>query len=126
MNVRIGRWLPFGIILIIILVMSTFMLINRRSSIYVPDTYDPAIIYADACAGCHGPRGQGSGLFNLALDSEKIKQSEISNIIRNGSLMMPAFTMIKNDALQQLVEYVAGKKFLNKNTASKKTRYFSE
>ena len=110
MSATLRRWLPFGLILIVGLVLFVYMLTNRSSSIYVPDTENPAKIYSEACAGCHGTNGQGSGLFYPALNTEKMIQAEVNRIIQEGSILMPAFRNIQGDTLQQLVKYVLEKK----------------
>lgn len=125
MNWSIRRWLPFGIIVVIIFVMFLFTL-TTRNSIYVPDTADPVVIYKDACASCHGSMGEGTELFYPALNLEKINKSEVENIIKNGSFMMPAFTLIRTDTLQRLVNFIMEKKFIEEGKVPPKRTLFSE
>ncbi len=126
MNTLFRRWLPFTVILFVVLVLFAYLLTNRSGSVYVPDTANPAKIYSEVCAGCHGTRGQGSGLFYPALDSDKMEQTKVEQIINEGSILMPQFKKIRGDTLQQLVKYVLEKKFVEKENLVPKKRHFTE
>lgn len=109
----IRRLLPFLTIFVIIVVMSTFMLISPRKSIYRPNTDDPAKIYLHACAGCHGEKGQGESFLYPNLADESLDSKEVREFILNGAVFMPSFESIEGDTLNKLVDYVVRKNFLN-------------
>lgn len=111
MNPQFKRWLPFGGLLAIILFTTVYLLGSQQPSAYVPQTDDPALIYKQACSGCHGINGQGKGLFYPALDEENFTLQEIRQKISEGALFMPAFHHIKGDTLSALAHWVQQKKF---------------
>lgn len=104
------KWLPFGLLMIIILVSLAYLFLSKEDSTYTPQTDNAAIIYREACMHCHGDIGQGSGLFYPALD-EELDRMEIYNTIQNGDLLMPAFIHIKGDTLDKLVDFIESKSF---------------
>ena len=104
------KWLPFVILLIVIVTSLAYIFLSKEDSTYIPETDDAAIIYREACRNCHGDKGQGSGLFYPSLD-EELHKAEIYNTIQNGSLLMPAFIHIKGDTLDRLVEFIESKSF---------------
>ncbi len=99
------KWLPLILILIFISVSLAYLFLSKKESKYTPITNDVAIIYREACMHCHGDKGQGSGLFYPALEKD-LSEHDIYKKIKNGALLMPAFTHIKGDTLDKLVEYI--------------------
>jgi mono/diheme cytochrome c family protein len=99
------KWLPFIVLLVLILVSLSYLFLLKEDSEYVPQTDKAAIIYREACKHCHGEEGQGSGLFYPAFD-ERLDSQEIYEVIQNGALLMPAFNHIKGDTLDMLVKYI--------------------
>ena len=104
------QWLPFGLLMIIILVSLAYLFLTKEDSTYTPQTDNVAIIYREACMHCHGDKGQGSGLFYPALD-EPLDREEIYDTIKHGDLLMPAFIHIQGDTLDRLVEFIESKSF---------------
>jgi len=99
------RWLPLGLLLTFILAATAYLFLSKEKSKYIPRTNDPALIYREACLHCHGNKGQGSGLFYPAFENN-LNKDEIFNTITNGSLWMPAFSQIRGDTLDKLIEYI--------------------
>jgi len=106
------RWLPFIVILLIALLSGIYLLLNTTRSTYYPQTDQPGVIYREACAGCHGARGEGEHLIYPELAKEVLNRGRAQQLIMNGSMMMPAFIYIKGDTLKALLDYVVGKKFI--------------
>lgn len=104
------KWLPFGLLMIVIAASIVYFFFSKENSKYIPETDDAATIYREACMHCHGDKGQGSGLFYPSLD-EELDKSEIYNSIQNGALLMPAFIHVKGDTLNRLVEYIQSRSF---------------
>ncbi len=65
------------------------------------------VYLAKGCVGCHGSERQGNGgipaLVNL---SNKFKQPDVVQIIKNGRGAMPAFSQISEDEVQALAEFL--------------------
>lgn len=99
------KWFPFILILIFITASLAYLFLSKEDSKYTPKTNDAATIYHEACMHCHGDKGQGSGLFYPAFEKD-LPEREIYKKINNGALLMPAFTHIKGDTLDKLVEYI--------------------
>lgn len=108
---QLRKWLPFLIILVIIAFSTIYLIFGQQRSAYFPKTDDPAVIYGEACSGCHGKNGEGEGLIYPALDEEEFTAKEVRQKITEGALFMPAFTHIHKDTLDSLVNYVSEKKF---------------
>ncbi len=111
MNPQFKRWLPFGGLVAIIIFTTVYLLGSQQPSAYLPQTENPAVIYKQACSGCHGARGEGTGLFYPALHEETFTAKEIERKIREGALFMPAFRHINGDTLKVLVRWVKDKQF---------------
>ena len=102
------KWIPFTVLLVIAILI-IFYLIGDGESDYTPKSSDPALVYSEACNGCHGPEDRsGPDLAEKTLTEFKVK-----NIVRNGSGRMPAFPLIPDSTLDSLAIYVAGKRFID-------------
>jgi len=101
----IKKWFPFFGLVIVIVISSVYLLFSSRTSDYQPRTDDPLQIYREACAHCHGDKGQGTGLLYPAFKNN-LKMEEISRAITKGSFLMPAFPNIKDDTLQVLIRFM--------------------
>ena len=106
------KWLPF-IVMISIAIISFISLVFFPDATYKPQIDDPDQIYYEACSGCHGENGQGSGVFYPAFDSLSISRKQIGKNIVNGGWLMPKFKHIHGDTLKKLVEYIYHKKYDN-------------
>lgn len=59
------------------------------------------------CVGCHGSERQGNGgIPALVRLSQKYKQPDVVQIIKNGRGAMPAFSQISEDEVQALAEFL--------------------
>jgi mono/diheme cytochrome c family protein len=107
------RWMPFIVIIIVLLITTAFLFLNRQEVYYRPQTASPAVIYREACQYCHGDKGQGTGLLYPGFDDEDLTMEKIRHSIQNGALLMPAYVNITGDTLQALVKYIYHKEYLN-------------
>ncbi len=110
MKQTIKKWIPFIVLITIVIVTAIYMFLSTLKSTYIPVTDKPGQIYREACSGCHGVQGEGKGLFP-ALADESIKTLHIEDIVKNGALMMPAFKHLRGDTLSRLADYVSRHKF---------------
>lgn len=106
------RWVPFLVILGILMITMAYMFLNRQTVYYTPQTDNPAVIYREACQHCHGDKGQGTGLLYPAF-GDKLTPETITEIIRNGSFLMPAYVNITGDTLKTLSLYIYDRGYLN-------------
>ena len=111
--IKIKKWVPFVLLLLIMATSLVYLLLAEQDSAYFPQTDDPATIYHEACKHCHGESGEGTGLFYPDLSEENLSKDKIRKVIINGEMFMPAFKSIKGDTLEHLVEYVFDKKYIN-------------
>ena len=110
MRHKIKKWIPFIVLITIVIISAIYMFLSTLNSTYKPTTDNPGQIYREACSGCHGVQGEGKGLFP-ALAEESFKKKHIEEIINGGALMMPAFELLRGDTLSNLAEYVRLHKF---------------
>jgi len=109
----VKKWIPFILILIIAVSTSFFLFIGGEAS-YISHTTDPAVIYRDACTGCHGIAVTKSEFLTPNLAEEKLLSTEVKTVIKDGTWRMPSFPAITDTVLDRLADYVANKKFLTK------------
>jgi len=105
------KWIPFAILLITALISAVYLILTGQTRSYLPQNADPAVIYQEACAECHGKQGEGSGWFYPALGETEISREEVVEIIRQGAFMMPAFPQIPDTTLLRLSAYIIKKGF---------------
>ena len=105
------RWLPFVGILVIVFISSIYLFYTQQHSVYVPQTDNPAQIYQEACASCHGENGEGTGLFYPALTEEEFTVQKIRKYITTGELFMPAFSHIHGDTLDSLIQFIYNREY---------------
>jgi len=98
------------------LIISVYFLLTGQTNTYRASTNDPAAIYRDVCAECHGEQGEGKGLFYPALGEKEISRQEVIEIIREGAFMMPAFPLIPDTTLRKLSRFVMEKGFKKPGT----------
>ena len=106
------RWLPFILLILTAIFFSVYFFLFDRINLYKPQTSNPAVIYREACADCHGAKGEGSGLFYPELQGIALTAKEIKQFVRNGALLMPSFPNIPDSVLQKLSEYISDEKYL--------------
>jgi mono/diheme cytochrome c family protein len=114
MDIAVKRWMPFSMLISAAILSSVYFLLTGRTNEYRPDTNDPAVIYLEACAECHGEQGEGQGLFYPKLGKKKIGRTDVIEIIREGAFLMPAFPQISDTALKNLSAYIMEKHFSEK------------
>jgi len=105
------RWMPFIILILSAVGLSGYFFFTGKTSVYRPTIHDPAIIYREACAECHGQKGEGEGLFFPGLMDTSIARKDVIEAVREGRFMMPAFTEIPDSTLKNLVVYIINKGF---------------
>ena len=63
-------------------------------------------LYADHCASCHGPSGQGLSGPGFAGISTRLTEDELVDVVRNGRNAMPRFAGVLLDAeIEAIVDY---------------------
>ena len=105
------KWLPFGFLIFAALLSSLYFFLSTQSSEYQPLTNDPAIIYRETCAECHGKYGEGTGLLYPALGEKVISRKDVIEIIRDGALLMPSYPQIPDTTLRLLSRFIMEKRF---------------
>jgi mono/diheme cytochrome c family protein len=105
------RWLPFTILVLGIIALMIFLIFTGQDDDYVPLSSDPAVVYKEACARCHGERGQGERFLYPDLSEEYIEIEKTVYIVRNGELFMPAFPNIPDSTLNRLAEFIAKQRY---------------
>ena len=109
------RWIPFIVLISFIVVLSLYMFVIDQVDTYSPKTTEPAVVYREACARCHGEKGEGSAILYPALSGQHDIPEDVLRIVRKGATFMPSFPNIPDSVLAGLAEYIAGKKYLNGN-----------
>ena len=107
------RWLPFVVIILVMIYSFFSFLVFGENEPYFPKTINPKIIYSEACAQCHGERGEGSGILYPAFDSEDLTLELIRQNIEEGTWRMPKFSHIQGDTLNKLIEFIYKNEYLN-------------
>ncbi len=67
-------------------------------------------LYQQACAQCHGKRGEGVVNVTPTLRGRGLPPERIKAQIQKGSVKMPAFPFIQGETLERLARYVSGLK----------------
>lgn len=69
-------------------------------------------IYQMRCQACHGADREGSSMFGNVPALTKVKESldrtEMINIVKNGRGVMPAFSMLEESEIENVVDYLRG------------------
>lgn len=90
-------------------VLLTVLLSYRKGRVgSLPETTDPATLFRQVCAQCHGATGEG--LTNIAppLRGRSLPIASIKETIQRGRGRMPAQPLIRGEILEELAGYVAG------------------
>ena len=69
-------------------------------------TGDGAAVYAQACAVCHGARGEGKGSLGNPLRGRALPLAYIKEVVKQGKNKMPALPHIRGEALENVARYV--------------------
>jgi len=109
------RWALFIFLISLVAILSLYLFLVDQTDMYIPDVADPAVVYGEACARCHGESGQGGGILYPGLSGNRDSPDEVQHIVRNGASFMPAFPNIPDTVLVRLAEYVARKKYLQRD-----------
>lgn len=113
MKAVIKKWLPFIVIVSVIIISSAGLFLSESANPYRPGTNNPSQIYREACAQCHGIEGEGSGLIYPSLGEDDLTIDEIKNVITEGAFLMPAFININGDTLEALGRYILERQYKN-------------
>ena len=105
------RWLPFILLISIVIIMTIRFFVYGRTDPYNPQTSDPQLIYSQACSGCHGEKGEGSGFLYPNLLDSTLSRQKIIEAVRDGNMLMPAFPMIQDTSLSKLARYLTNENF---------------
>jgi mono/diheme cytochrome c family protein len=104
------KWIPFIVIVIVVFSLGVFLFLTGQPDMYVPTSSNPAVVYREACARCHGEKGEGGGFLTPAFRDASLTKEKAQNIIRDGEMFMPSFPQIPDSTLNFLVEYLIKKK----------------
>ena len=63
-------------------------------------------LFAQACASCHGDKGEGKFGFLLSVAGSELSTGEIVQKIRQGGHVMPAFPNISDAEALAVAEYI--------------------
>ena len=108
---NLKKQLPFIVIILIVIIVLMRMLVYGSASPYQTENTDPAVIYQEACSGCHGTQGIGVQFYIPDLADESVTIDEVKTKVKNGGLFMPAYKKLNEIQTAALSEYVAGKNF---------------
>ena len=111
---KINRWIPFIFMLTMALISIFYLVFYGTTESYKPFTDNPAVIYREACARCHGNKGEGSQVLYPALQQSGYTVNGVKETIESGTWLMPGFKNIKGDTLTNLAEYIIYNKYLDK------------
>lgn len=111
MSKNIKKWIPFATMLSLAVFSFVYFIIAAGEDAYQPLSDDPKTIYREACAECHGERGEGVGVLYPGLADEAYSREKIKQSISEGSWRMPRFKNIKGDTLDLLVQFVFSKSY---------------
>ena len=75
---------------------------------YEPTTDDPAVIFQEACARCHGEAGEGGDGIGPRLVGAGAPPEKVMEQVAEGIGRMPRFPNIRGQALENLAVYVEG------------------
>ena len=75
---------------------------------YTPTTDNAAVIFEEACARCHGPKGLGGDTKGPRLAGRAVNRDEAKRQVVEGHGRMPRFPNIGGGALENLADYVNG------------------
>jgi len=89
--------------------VGTLVVLSLYSGVdnYQPDTDDPAVIFQEACARCHGEGGRG-GDVGPRLAGRGEEPEEVVEQVQEGKGRMPRFPNLGGHALRNLSAYVNG------------------
>lgn len=74
----------------------------------VGGTVDGKLVYAQNCAACHGPNGEGGTAPKLAGSPALRNEAALRQIVLNGAAGMPAFPQLEGKQLDALVKTLGG------------------
>ena len=72
---------------------------------YQPNTASGRVVYLEACAKCHGAKGEGTALAP-SLKAKRIPSPWVQARVETGTGRMPRFPNIKGEALKNLSRFV--------------------
>jgi mono/diheme cytochrome c family protein len=105
------RWTPFIGLIVIVIIILIRMVLHGSVSKYESASTDPALIYKEACSGCHGLQGKGVHFYIPDLATATLMAEEVHSTILKGGLFMPSFGKLKNVQIEELSTYVMNKNF---------------
>ncbi|MFQ5915743.1 MAG: c-type cytochrome [Nitrospinota bacterium] len=87
------------------LILSLVQGIPIQQDRYQPNTASGSVIFLQACARCHGAKGEGTALA-VPLKGRKIPPERVQAQVSSGAERMPRFPNITGEALKSLSEFV--------------------
>lgn len=95
-------FLVFGGALVVLLLIFQ----NPEQEEAILTTGDGLAIYSQACAACHGGRGEGRRELGNPLRGRALPPAYIKEVVRRGRNKMPALPHIRGEALENVARYV--------------------
>jgi mono/diheme cytochrome c family protein len=105
------RWSPFLGLTAIAVIVLIRLLVQGTVSPYQTGSTDGALIYQEACSGCHGLHGEAVHFYIPDLADEKLSVRGVSHRVPKGGLFMPAFVKLDSMQIAALSRFVADKNF---------------
>ena len=102
-----GKWVVAAFVVLGgAFVVFLLMFQNPRQEETLITTGEGAAIFAQACAVCHGARGEGKGGLGNPLRGRALPLAHIKEVVRRGKNKMPALPHIQGEALDNVARYV--------------------
>ena len=104
------RAMAVGMTVVVLAFLSVLIVLSLHAGVdpYTPSTDDPAVIFQEACARCHGEGGIGGEQEGPRLAGHAVEPGEVKEQLREGKGRMPSFPNIRGQALENLARYVHG------------------
>ena len=105
------RWTPFIGLIVIVIIILIRMVLHGSVSNYESASTDVALIYKEACSGCHGLQGKGVHFYIPDLANTTLTAEEVHTQVMKGGLFMSSFGKLTQIQIEELSTYVMNKKF---------------
>ena len=104
-----GKWVVASFVVLGgAFVVFLFIFQNSRQEEALLTSGDGLAIYSQACAACHGERGEGRRELGNPLRGRALPPAYIKEVVRRGRNRMPALPHIRGEALENVAKFVNG------------------
>lgn len=102
-----GKWVAAAFVVLGgALVVFLLIFQNPEQKETLLTTGDGLAVYTQACAVCHGERGEGRNELGNPLRGRALPPAYIKEVVRRGRNKMPALPHIQGEALENVARYV--------------------